>query len=663
MRQCTPCASGRGESDRTTRSRRDKLALAVLGMAAASTPAAASSWIDHTIAQVQQQPGALLQGKDGNFYGVSALGGQYNCGTVFQIVPPATAGGSYTANTLHSFNYAVDGCQPNGLIQGSDGNLYGATDLAANDSNDGTVFELVAPFGPGFGFRTWFTFDPTQHPGSPSSMLQGTDGNFYGVTATNRYTNIPGSVFELSPSATPGAAPTYRLLYRYNGTTGDLNNGGPRNLFRAKDGSLYGTVFIPYMNQSAAAAIFQLAPPATPGGSYTFYTIYNAPSSSDQNNLNLPMPALQGKDGAIYGLYFTEYLPLPSTYQGTVFRFTPPATPGAAVSLQTLHTFAGDAQGGAPTALIQGNDGNFYGTAMAGTYRDGIAFQLTPPASAGGNFGFNKLRDFFGETLTSGPDDGIWPGTLVQGSDGKLYGTTAETTYSVNGIVFQIEASSSTPQAPVWVAPTPADNTHYTITATLPFSLPLEASVAQAGDQLRIGDVAMYLPDTAYLSTGADGNPSSATLQWTPVQAGSYNISLYAGDIQTSLAAPQRNYSFTVLKRSTGLTAHAVVVDTQAVDLLGLPLTLSVSATLDALNPSQPLASFLIQFSTSQGPLCQALTNSNGVATCSGQVMPTTQELLTAIENDGFTATYAGNESYSASSGSAKLVSILGKNL
>ena len=83
---------------------------------------------------------SLIQGSDGNFYGVTAYGGQSNDGTVFKV----TAAGAETL--LHSFAGGADGAVPQTpLTQGSDGNFYGTTPFGGASSN-GVVFR-VTPAG------------------------------------------------------------------------------------------------------------------------------------------------------------------------------------------------------------------------------------------------------------------------------------------------------------------------------------------------------------------------------------------------------------------------------------------------------------------------------------------------------------------------------------
>ena len=82
----------------------------------------------------------MVQARDGNFYGTAEGGGANNVGTVFKMTP------SGTVTTLHSFNEnGPDGCVPlAALVQGRDGTFYGTTaECGANGS--GTVFRLVLP--------------------------------------------------------------------------------------------------------------------------------------------------------------------------------------------------------------------------------------------------------------------------------------------------------------------------------------------------------------------------------------------------------------------------------------------------------------------------------------------------------------------------------------
>jgi uncharacterized repeat protein (TIGR03803 family) len=81
-------------------------------------------------------PLTMVQGSDGNFYGAARSGGTSGNGTVFEITQVGVA------IVLHSFAGGIaDGASPNALIQGSDGNLYGTT-VNGGPNNLGTVLKF-----------------------------------------------------------------------------------------------------------------------------------------------------------------------------------------------------------------------------------------------------------------------------------------------------------------------------------------------------------------------------------------------------------------------------------------------------------------------------------------------------------------------------------------
>ncbi|MGA2738891.1 MAG: choice-of-anchor tandem repeat GloVer-containing protein [Bryobacteraceae bacterium] len=84
----------------------------------------------------------LVLGPNGVLYGTTYYGGDFDCGTVFELVPPATPGGDWTETVLHSFNGASDGYGPNGIALAPDGTLYGTTYIGGS-RNGGTLFALT----------------------------------------------------------------------------------------------------------------------------------------------------------------------------------------------------------------------------------------------------------------------------------------------------------------------------------------------------------------------------------------------------------------------------------------------------------------------------------------------------------------------------------------
>ena len=123
--------------------------------------------------------GSLVQGTDGNFYGTTSTGAYPSDGTVFTMTP----GGMLTK--LFGFdNHNSDGEFPfDTLVQATDGNFYGTTSTAGA-YGAGTVFRIT----PEGAQTTIYSFCPQpgctdgSHP--YAGLVQGTDGNLYGTTLT-----------------------------------------------------------------------------------------------------------------------------------------------------------------------------------------------------------------------------------------------------------------------------------------------------------------------------------------------------------------------------------------------------------------------------------------------------------------------------------------------
>jgi len=80
--------------------------------------------------------GPMLRDAEGNFYGVTEQGGDFDCGLVFKL----DRTGKETA--LYNFSGTTDGCHPGGgLIHDKQGNLYGVT-TAGGTGTGGTVYRL-----------------------------------------------------------------------------------------------------------------------------------------------------------------------------------------------------------------------------------------------------------------------------------------------------------------------------------------------------------------------------------------------------------------------------------------------------------------------------------------------------------------------------------------
>jgi uncharacterized repeat protein (TIGR03803 family) len=299
---------------------------------------------------------------------------------------------------LYTFaGLSVDGSGPyHTLIQGSDGDFYGTT-LAGGAGNAGTIFK-VAPDGTEVLF---YSFSALPYAG----LVQGSDGNIYGTTASGGSAGH-GTVFKIAPSGME------TVVYSFPAGSSDPYTG----LIQGSEGNFYGTTGAG--GASDDGTVFKI----TPSGTETVLHTFPKVGSDGQT----PYAGLiQGSDGNFYGTtYFGGGHGL-----GTVFKVTPSGTE------TILYSFAGGSDGANPYAgVIQGSDGNFYGTTYTGGAGGvGTVFKLTPGGTE------TVLYSFAG-----GSSDGANPEAgLTQAGDGNLYGATYLGGAAGFGTVFMITPSGT----------------------------------------------------------------------------------------------------------------------------------------------------------------------------------------------------------------------------
>jgi uncharacterized repeat protein (TIGR03803 family) len=181
---------------------------------------------------------SLVQATDGDLYGTIPFGGVYGGGTLFKITPTGTL------TTLYSFcaqTHCTDGSDPRGnLVQATDGNFYGTTELGGADTSDcdgygfGTVFRIT----PAGTLTTLHSFSFTDGAYPEGGLVQGNDGNFYGITYEGGMRGY-GTIFKITPT---GALTT---LYSFCAQTNCIDGYYPSaGLVQATDGNFYGTTLI-----------------------------------------------------------------------------------------------------------------------------------------------------------------------------------------------------------------------------------------------------------------------------------------------------------------------------------------------------------------------------------------------------------------------------------
>ncbi len=212
------------------------LLLAVFLFAAAAVPCSAQTLT--TLHNFSGPEGSgpyyapLVQGRDGNYYGTTFLGGANSGGNVFKMTPSGTVTNLYT---FCSQQFCADGSNPYpGLTLGNDGNFYGTATLggSAPEYDTGVVFKIT----PSGSYTVLYKFCQQSNCADGFDPFAGltlaSDGNFYGTTYGGGANN-DGIIFRISPSG------HYTIVYSFTQSSGQYPNG----LIQGSDGNLYGSTY------------------------------------------------------------------------------------------------------------------------------------------------------------------------------------------------------------------------------------------------------------------------------------------------------------------------------------------------------------------------------------------------------------------------------------
>jgi uncharacterized repeat protein (TIGR03803 family) len=213
--------------------------------------------------------------------------------------------------------------------------------MVAVESQAGILFTNIHSFGVHTNGQVPF-----------AGLVQGSDGNFYGTTSEEGTNSDYGTVFKIS------AGGVLTSLYSFTG-----GNDGAQpiaGLIQASDGNFYGTTY--NGGTDSSGTVFKI----TPAGVLT--SLYSFTGGNDGGN---PYAGLvQARDGNFYGTTLYNG----TNQSGTIFKIT------ASGVLTSLYSFTGGNDGGYPYAgLIQGSDGDLYGTAYSGGIGGrGVVFKFSP---------------------------------------------------------------------------------------------------------------------------------------------------------------------------------------------------------------------------------------------------------------------------------------------
>ncbi|MFZ0770715.1 MAG: choice-of-anchor tandem repeat GloVer-containing protein [Candidatus Sulfotelmatobacter sp.] len=276
------------------------------------TPSGTGSWTESVIysfLNYSDYPGSnIVFDLGGNLYGT--MPGSGSCGAVYQLVP--SSGGSWTQNIIFSFNDSdTEGCYPESIIfDPATGDLYGITALGGA-SNSGTVFELIPVAGGGWNFSLVYSFldDPSDGQVPSGVLTLDSSGNLYGTAVYGGSYNA-GTVYKI----TNGADGWHEsILYNF---TGGFNGGAPEaGVIFDRLGNLYGTSY--YNGGDEVGNVFKLTPTKGDWVIHVIHTFTGGPDGGQPSEFNLAIDGsgnLYGTTelGGLYN-YGTAYKLSPST--------------------------------------------------------------------------------------------------------------------------------------------------------------------------------------------------------------------------------------------------------------------------------------------------------------------------------------------------------------
>ena len=310
--------------------------------------------------------GRLLPDSAGNFYGITALGGDptCSCGTVFKL----TKNGSL--KVLHSFKGGKDGSQNQGQPELGlvmvNGDLYGSASFGGVSGCDGNLGCGVLFKVTQSGKETVLHRFTGQADGAfPQDLTRDKTGNIYGATGGSYMQGNGGTLFKLDttgklttlytfPGGADGISPRWHLLRSASGVFHGVTQFGGNTTNCAISSAGCGVVFA--VNASAKERVLHAFGKQVNGGEE-------------------PSGGLLDAAGNFYGV---------TVYGGTVnstctFGCGVVYRVGGDGKYSVLYRFTGGTDGGLPSgSLTEDAGGNLYGAATVAGSGNGVIYEITP---------------------------------------------------------------------------------------------------------------------------------------------------------------------------------------------------------------------------------------------------------------------------------------------
>ena len=315
---------------------------------------------------------------------------------------------AFTCTSGVSSDTCPQGARPDIILQGSDGNFYGAaqvTDEGVSNPQGGTLFKLT----PAGKFTRLFTF--TQGAGGflngnnpADGLVEGNDGFLYGTTF-NGGKHDDGVLFRIRKTGTG-----FKVLHNFCSSAKCADGSVPNSLLLAQDGNLYGTTLdgglsVSPCPSSGCGTIFRFEPTA---GAFAILHKLTAVSDGVQ-----PFGMIQADNGNFYGV--SQGLDV----NEDIFQFTP----AGKFTVQFKSAMFDTGIGG----LTQGANGNLYGAFESITAGDINFFEVSTNGT--GFVAFAPFTTLAGTTTIP---------SLFLASDGNLWDTNFTDSTAPRGSVFSI---------------------------------------------------------------------------------------------------------------------------------------------------------------------------------------------------------------------------------
>ncbi len=395
----------------------------------------------------------LVETNNGKLYGMTMYGGAYGCGVIFEYD---------SNNNIYTVKLEFDGLNkgknPNGsLVIGNNGKLYGMTQKGG--SNDyGVLFEYDPLLNM---YNKKIDFDGTSYGKYPlGNLIQASNGIFYGLTSEGGINDL-GLLFEYDISTNllsnkfdfdgtnNGQNPSADLIQANNGllygmaTNGGMNGFGTlfefnlsTNIFTKKlDFDLVNTGGHPYgsLIQNSNGNLCGMT---SVGGVNSLGVLFEFDLNTDICNKKVDFNGANGENpngsliiaanGKTFGMTSSG-----GVYgHGIIFEYD------FNTNTYTKKTdFLGVSKGSFPLgSLVQSSNGKFYGlTSNGGAFGAGVLFE------------YDDNNDIYNKILEFSYFDGNNPqGSLMQASNGKIYGLTKDGGQYNKGVLFEYDINTLT---------------------------------------------------------------------------------------------------------------------------------------------------------------------------------------------------------------------------